>query len=141
MASTFESSKVADGIPTRTLNGLNSVKATYNVATALVVNDVIKMVKVPKGARIVDIILACGVLDTDGTPAVVLAVGDGTTAGRFITGSTVGQAGGVVRLGVAAGLGYVYTADDTIDIKATTAADALAAAADVTLTVIYDMQS
>ena len=139
MATTFTSSGVATGIMAKSLIGLNAVTATYTVSSALVVNDVIEMVKVPKGAKIVEVILACGDLDTDGTPAVVLAVGDGTTADRFITGSTVGQAGGVTRLGVAAGLGYVYTANDTIDIKATTAADAMSSAADVTLTVVYEL--
>lgn len=138
MASTFTSSGVATGVMAKSLIGLNAVTATYNVATAFVINDVVQMVKVPKGAKILEIILACGELDT-GSNSLTLSVGDGDEAARFIAASTVGQAGGVTRLAVAGGLGYVYTANDTIDVKAAAAANALASAADLTLTVIYEL--
>ena len=96
------------------------------------------MVKIPKGARIIDTILVTDDLDTGTT--VVLAVGDGTTANRFITGSTIAQGGGLARLGQVDGLGYVYTAEDTIDVKVTAATTPTTATGTIALTVLYDMQ-
>lgn len=138
MATTYESAGVATSVMAKTLIGLNAVSRTYNVASAFAINDVVKMVKVPKGAKILDIILACGELDT-GSNSLTLSVGDDTDAARFISASTVGQAGGVTRLAVAAGVNYVYTAESTINVKAAAAANALSAAADLTLSVIYEL--
>lgn len=121
MASTFTTAATASTVPPRSPSaaGLTAVKATYTAATALVVNDVIQMVKVPLGAVIYRVELAVDDLDTGA--AIVLAVGDGVVADRYITGSTIGQAGGVVTTNNVAGAGYTYTADDTIDVKVTTA--------------------
>src|SRR5207248_434817 len=104
-----------------------------------VVNDVIQMVKVPNGACILEVILSSDDLDT-GSAAIILAVGDGVLADRFIKGSTVAQAGGIDRLGVgiAANLmsgatAYQYTAEDTIDVKVTTAPATGTTAGDIVL--------
>lgn len=139
MASTLSSSKVASTVVSRAGTGLTSVHGTYELAAALVVNDIIQMVKIPKGARIVNVILGTDDLDSGASPAIVLAVGDGTTADRFISGSTVAQAGGVATIGKVDGVGYVYTADDTIDIKVTTAPATGATSGTLNLTVVYDM--
>lgn len=139
MAETFTTSKVATTVMARGGIGVQSVHGTYELTKALVVNDVIQMVKIPKGARIIDTILAADDLDT-GSPAIVLTVGDGTTADRFITASTVAQGSGVARLGQVDGLGYVYTAEDTIDVKVTTAPATGTATGTIALTVLYDMQ-
>ena len=139
MASTLTAAKVASTVQSRGGVGLTSVHGTYELAAALVVNDVIQMVKIPKGARIVDAILGTDDLDSGGSPAIILAVGDGTTADRFITGSTVAQAGGVTRLSQVDGIGYVYTAEDTIDVKVTTAPATGATSGTINLTVVYDM--
>lgn len=139
MASTLYSTKVASTVPSRGGIHLTSVHGTYELSAALVVNDVIQMVKVPKGARIVEVILGSDDLDTGGSPAIILAVGDGTTADRFVTGSTIAQGAGLVRLNQVDGIGYVYTAEDTIDIKVTTAPATGATSGTLNLTVIYDM--
>lgn len=121
MATTYSSTAVAATVPPRTPSsaGLTAVKATFTATAALVVNDVIQMVKVPLGAVIYGVELS--VDDLDSGAAIVLAVGDGADDDRFITGSTIGQAGGVTRANNVAGAGYTYTVDDTIDIKVTTA--------------------
>lgn len=147
MASTFQSDAVDAGIPPRDDTGVGVVSKTghYTVAAALVVNDVIQMITVPANATILEIILAATDLDTDGTPAITLDVGDGDDPDRFIDGSTVGQAGGVDRLGSGlvgllgvAGVGYTYAAEDTIDVKVSVAPDAGATGA-IDLTVLYTM--
>lgn len=108
---------------------------TYEVTTGeLEANDVIQMLPVQKGAIILEVILAVDDLDTDGTPAVVLSVGDGDDDDRFVTAAATAQAAGVVRLNNVAGLLHKYTANDTIDVKVQTAPDA-AAAGTITLAV------
>ena len=129
MATTYQSNAVKAGYgisPRMVEKGDFSVIAVFEAATQLIVNDVIQMLKVPAGATVVDLKLA--VDDLDSGTACVLAVGDGTVADRFISGSTIGQGGGVVELGAgvtgaaAADLaGYKYAAEDTIDVKVTTA--------------------
>lgn len=148
MASTLTTSKVAAGIQPRTPHsGVVAVKGVYALAAALVVDDVIQMVKIPKGAMILDMVLSAEDLDSGGSPAIVLDVGDGGDTDRFIDGSTIGQAGGVIRLGsgVAAAVadgtnGYVYTADDTIDVYVQVAPATGATTGNITLTVIYTME-
>lgn len=139
MATTYSSTAVASTVPARSPSsaGLTAVKATYALTGALVVNDVIQMVKVPLGAVIYGVVLSVPDLDSAGSPAVILAVGDGSDDDRFITGSTVGQAGGVAMLNAASGHGYTYTADDTVDVKVTTAPGTSATTGTITLTVVF----
>ena len=91
-------------------------------ATAFVINDVVQMVKVCNGARVVAVRLSVDALDS--STGIVTAVGDGDDDDRFITGSTIGRSGasGYQNMNAHTGLGYAYTADDTIDFKVTTAA-------------------
>lgn len=140
MASTFTTDKVAESVIARTGPGRCSVFASYALTAALVVDDVIQMVKIPKGARIVNVILSSTDLDTDGTPAIILDVGDGTVTDRFIDGATIAQAGGVQHLNEPGGTGYVYTDDDTIDVKVQVAPDVGTTSGTIGLTVDYDMQ-
>lgn len=90
--------------------------------TAFVINDIVQMVKVQNGTMILGVLLSVDALDS--STGIVTAVGDGTTADRFITGATIGRsaAAGVQALNNHAGHLYRYTADDTIDFKVTTAA-------------------
>lgn len=93
--------------------------------TGFVVNDVVQMIKVQSGERVLDVILS--VDDLDSSTGIELGVGDGGDDDRYITASTIGQAGGLARMARHVGHGYAYTADDTIDIKVTTAATGTAA--------------
>lgn len=144
MATTYSASKVASTVQSRAGIGMEAVFETYEAAVALVINDVIQMVKVPVGATILDVIL--GVDDLDSGTDVTLSVGDGTTVNRFISAATIGQGGGVVRLGqgitgaaAADCVGYEYAAEDTIDIKVIAAPTG--GTGTLKLVVIYTMQS
>lgn len=121
MASTFYSVEVTRGDTVRAVTpGLYSVYGHYTLAgTSIVVNDVVEMVSVPLGARVVDVILDIGDCDT-GTSC-GLVVGDGGTTNRYITATTLGVTGGIAH---ANAVGYdrtAYTVNDTIDIKFITA--------------------
>jgi len=111
--------------------------------------DVLQMVPVPKGAQIIDILIAWTDL-TGGT----MEVGDGTTADRFFDGLTADDVGRVSMFGgfdnsgaaaegvcegeVKANLGYEYTVADTIDITLTGAT--VAASDEITMMVLYKVQ-
>jgi len=124
MATTYKSDlcTAGSGISAKSLHaGVFAVLATFEAAVQLIINDVIQMVPVQKGIKVVGMRLVTD--DLDGGTTAVLDVGDGSDTDRFIDGSTIGQAGGSVDflsglVGVtpAAALGYEYTADDTIDV-------------------------
>ena len=104
-------------------------EATYALTQALALNDVIQMIPVAKGERAVggQLIVETD-LDSNGTPLIVLSVGDDLDTDRYIAASTVGQAGGVVDWGQgidtaaeAASYNHKYTAANTIDVKVVTA--------------------
>lgn len=89
--------------------------ARYTLGPTLVVGDVIRLFRVPASARIRNVLLFSQKLDTGGTPAVTLNVGDSTSATRFFSASNVGQAGGAAEVAVgAAPKGQEYLAEDTI---------------------------
>ncbi len=137
---TTTSSQVASGIPlphSPAANVLMVAHVSHAIATTeLDAADVIQMVKVPKGAVVVDVLLVSTDVDTDASPAVVFDVGDGGDADYFIDGSTIGQAGGAVRSNISTAKPRTYTVDDTIDVTVATAA-ATAAAGTLSLTVFY----
>lgn len=116
MATTYTATKAASTYPARAGVGLTTVFHTYTPSSALVINDVIQMVKVPVGATIVDMILATQDLDSNGAPAISLAVGDGGSTSRFISSSTIARTGGVTFLNQEGGFLYTYTSEDTIDV-------------------------
>lgn len=129
--------------------GVTSVVSSWTVPATgdgTAAGDVIQMVKVPKGAVILTVDLACTDLDTGG-PTGSMDVGDGGDVDRFIDGTTIMQAGGIARLGsgVAAAdidgaLGYTYTADDTIDVLVVAAATTKAAGV-LVLAVTYALEA
>lgn len=149
---TVSGSASATTIPAREHFGsaLNSVVSTFAHPTTgdgSAAGDIIEMVKVPKGAVVLEVWLTSEDLDTSTAPAIELDVGDGGDVDRFIDGATIGQAGGIVRLGsgVAAAamdgaFGFAYTVDDTIDVKVVAAAGTKAAGT-ITLGVLYAMQA
>lgn len=145
MATTYSSSKVAATVQARAGIDITAAYMTYEAAVALVIDDIIQMVKVPLGATVLELILS--VDDLDGGSALVLDVGDGADDDRYILGTTIGQGGGTVRLGsgvtgaaAAGALNYAYTAEDTIDVHVDTA-PASVGTGTVALAVIYTMNS
>lgn len=119
--------------------GTHTVLSSYSITANVTANDVLQMVPVPKGARIVDVVLTSTDIDTHGTPTVTMIVGDTDSTDdtdRYITSSTIGQTGGVARLNNQVGHLYEFTADGTIDITFPAVA-ATFASGTITLAVTY----
>lgn len=138
MATTF--TLPAAGVPAKT-PGVGSTAVTVYAELALtvapVINDVYQMIKVPNGARIIDWTLGSDDIDSNGAPAVTLSLGDGNSTARYVSASTIGQTGAApVNASVKAGFGFVYAADDTIDILVA-AAPATFAAGTIRCAVTY----
>jgi hypothetical protein len=138
MASTFSSVEVTRGDFRYNEKGVYALYGTYELAAALVINDVIKMVNIKSGTKVLHVMLFVDGLDT-GT-SLVLDVGDDGDTDRFITGSVIGRsstAGQIDSLaatyGNKDGFAYEYTADNTIDVKVQTAPASGASTGTVTL--------
>jgi hypothetical protein len=113
---TYNADKMLAGTQPRALPTAAGVKA-LSVATLtspLALNDTINMLQLGSdpaigsggGPAIMGLALDCDDLDSNGSPTIVLAVGDGTVADRFITGTTVAQTGGVAYANKPGALGY-----------------------------------
>lgn len=90
---------------------------SFTVDTALVVNDVVQLVKVPAGAIILDLIVASGGTQS-GSDSNAL-IGDGADTDRYVasaSGTILRSGGGFVRLTALTGINYQYTDEDTIDL-------------------------
>lgn len=135
---TFYSDHVASGVQARAGTGVNCVVATCAVPNTLAAADILEMVRIPVGATIIDVLLSSTDIETHGTPAILLEVGDDGDTDRFIAGSTAGQAGTITKISNIAGVGYKYTANNTIDVKVATVASTPAAGT-VKLVVTYHM--
>ena len=114
-------------------DGMIARSAIFNFALAQSAGDVIQMVPVPKGAQIVDV----ETLFTPGAggPVLTWSVGDGNSTQRYNTSVSAAVA---TQLRSVAGLGYSYSADDTIDIVVGAVGSATAAGS-IRLTVTYSM--
>jgi hypothetical protein len=100
----------------------------YTMVTAgFIINDVVKLgpIKALTGCYLMDFYIDVPALDT--STGVIFAVGDNTTAAKYITGSIVGRssAGGKITSTstgvVLAGMPATYTADNDFALKVTTA--------------------
>lgn len=120
-------------------NDLKFATGSYALTGALVVNDVIQMVKVPAGATVLDVLLVAGDLDTGGSPALTLHVGYGGDPDYWVVSSTVGQAGGLARASAATAVPLTFTAEDTIDVLVAVAPATGATTGTIYLTVYYTM--
>lgn len=105
--------------------------------TAISAGDVWQMVKIPAGALITDLMVNI----SSTVQSYTTNIGDGLSAGRYFASQSMVLTQ-TVRLGdvgtvAIAGLGYSYSAEDTIDITWTTVTSGTAADANVTLLVRY----
>lgn len=140
MATTYSSSKVATTVTARGDLEITCQSATYTTTAAIVINDVIQMVKVPKGATVLDLYLDTTDLDSNGAPAITMSVGDGNSTARYINATTIGRTGGFIGPNAATqAVPYTYTSEDTIDVTFP-AAPATYAAGTIKLVVFYTMQ-
>lgn len=95
----------------------------------LALNKTTRILRLPKGFIVTGIALIVPDMDSNGAPALVFDIGDATTSGRLISGSTAGQAGGTITTAnlVTAGMLYEFPANTDLLFKATTAAATAAA--------------
>lgn len=100
---------------------------TALVAADLALNATTALFVAPKGFVLTSLSVVVPDLDSNGSPALVFAIGDAADDDRFITGATTGQAGGTNTTLASTGLNYEFTADTEIVWKSTTAAATAAA--------------
>lgn len=106
------------------------------ISVAPVINDVYQMIKVPHGARILSWTL--GADDLDSSTGITLSLGDGGSTARYVSASTIAQTGAApVNALLKTGYGYVYTADDTIDVLVAAAPTGTFAAGTIRVSVTY----
>lgn len=111
--------------------------ATLTVAAVdLTLNALHGMFRLPKNSVIVGIILKASDLDTNGTPTITLSVGDSGNTARYLSASTVAQAGGVVTTLAVGGMFYKLTVDTLITVLVAAAA-ATGAAGTIELSLEY----
>lgn len=104
---------------------------TFSAAAASA-GDVVQMIRVPAGAHIHDLSVVPDFNAASATFAV--NVGDGNSGARFVASATAD----VTVIRATAGIGYSYSAEDTIDITVATAGSA-SVGATVRVTVFYSM--
>lgn len=106
---TYTSDKAKAGVATRFLHeGVYVEDARYSSSATLSSGDVIQMVKVPAGSRVVG-----GNVST--SEDVVISVGDGNDVDRYLASAS----GGTTTVALPAAhqsTGYEYSANDTVDI-------------------------
>ena|SRR5215467_750078 len=91
---------------------------SFNASIALIINDIILLAQIPAGTFLDDFLVDVPDLDTGTT--MTLSLGDNTTANRYLSASTIGQAGGKVNgmvTAIAASLPTYYSAADAFQLK------------------------
>lgn len=95
-------------------------RGEYTITAALALNDTIELFDIPPRSRIVGGFVKADDLDTNGTPAIVLAVGDAGDDDRYFAGVTTAQTGGYTSALAATGIDFVTTQKTRIIAKVTT---------------------
>lgn len=119
---------------------LKSVQGEVTLDVALAAGDVLAMALVPAGHVPVDAIVDNDVLDSDGTPTIVVDVGDVDGAGNeLMADSTLGQAASLSRMDAPGGsrLAPLAETNRRIGLTVTTGPATAATPATVTVTVFY----
>lgn len=112
---TLTASAAQSTIPAKyAINGTISRVVSYTVAAALSAGDVIQMVRVPKGATILDLTFFTDEFGTSN--ATVGSIGDGNAVGRYLGTASTSSSLAVGLITLPGGVGYSYSAEDTIDI-------------------------
>lgn len=94
---------------------MHFVRRSYSLAGAFTNNDeFINFVSVPIGLTVRSVRLVIDSMDTDGSPAVLVDVGDLGSKTRFISGDTVAQAGGSVLV---ENIHYTYDVERDIRVR------------------------
>jgi len=132
---TVTSNQCSAGVQPKALRvGLASIVAVYSPNGSMSSGDVIQMIKVPSGGRVVYLDVQ---YQLSGVGSFV--VGDGISVARYI-GATASSSGiGIVRLG-AAGITYTpytYSTDDTIDLVQSSSVNVSSGAVYMTAVIEY----
>jgi hypothetical protein len=100
-----------------------------------VTGNTVALMKVPAGFTVTGVYLKVTDIDTGGSPAVSLTLGDSGDDDRLVAASTIGQAGGSTTTLASTGLYYQFSADTDILLKfGTQSATAAAGTVDCYLT-------
>lgn len=124
MASTRYADNYYTPVPQHSLVGV-TVKREFllTLAAAIVINDLFKLGPLPPGVMLDDFFL--DIPDLDSATGFVCALGDNTTAAKFVTGSVIGQAAGFIHKTstgmVPASLPAKYATLNDLVLKCTTA--------------------
>lgn len=109
-------------------NTMKVIFATGSLGTAdLALNRTTGVAMIPKGFVVQSLSVTVSDMDTSGSPALVLNLGDSGDVDRLITGGTLGQSAATVTTLAATGLDYEYPADTELQLIAATAAATAAA--------------
>jgi len=115
-----------------------SVKAaigSYSLSGTLLAGQVIPMLAVPSGARIVDVVLSSQALDSGNS--LKISIGDKTNPARYFDASSLAQAGGTERLNLVDGIAYRYAKSDTVNVVVDVAPTIQSATGEFKLLVLY----
>lgn len=93
-------------------------RGEFNLTAALALNDTIDMFKLHPRFRVVGGFVKVTDLDTNGSPTIVLSLGDAGDDDRYFTGLTIGQAGGVSTTMAATGVDYYNNASAPLLVQA-----------------------
>jgi hypothetical protein len=110
---TYSSSLYTNKTPEASHGLANNVKVAYASVTctaAPATTDTINFFYLPAGARVLLATLKASDMDTNGSPALTINVGDAGSATRYFSGSTVGQAGTEAAMTLVGGHDYANTA-------------------------------
>jgi len=107
---TYTSAQVSSGqIPINERGASFLVFGSIALTTALVNNDIVQLVQVPNGYKILNVTLDSDPLDSNASPTLTGSVGDATTAGKYITVTAAQLKAGVVQPNnVVGSTGVVY---------------------------------
>lgn len=143
MPTTTQSTRAAASYQAREEHGPVVIQQsiTHSVAANPTATDIIQLFKIPKNARVLEMV--CTATDMDSSTGIAFSIGDGADTDRFITaaGGVVGQAATIVRMDNPVGINYQYTADDTIDLTWTAAASGTFTAGSVTVVLLYSLDA
>lgn len=106
---TYTSSQVASGQIPINERGASFLVFGSIALTTLVNNDIVQLVTVPNGYKVLNVTLDVDPLDSNASPTLTGSVGDPTTAGKFVTVTAAQLKTGVVQPNnVAGSTGVVY---------------------------------
>ena len=150
-----QSKQVVARMPTPSMlngSGITAIRGDYTTVAGIIINDVIEMGNIPADAQVVDVILTCEDLDSNGSPTITLdggiisgtpgAVDNTRTCGtEFFAAATTGQAGGVAHTTKAtATLLAPSYADRAFGLLIKAAAATLVVGAKISMTVLVKSQ-